>query len=171
MSKFPKILSKKEHENLFIEFAQALATLRSPAEMAQFIKDLLSEQETTMLARRLQIAKLLYKGLTYEEIKDLLKVSFGTVARVQTWMQIYGEGYRTVLERTKSKEDSDKKLSDWGKIKRRYPAYFWPQLLLNEIIKSADKKQKRRLLEVLGQLKEKTSLSKQLEQILKHSTD
>lgn len=168
MTKFPKTLTRKEQESLFIDFAQALATLHSPTEMAQFIKDLLSEQETTMLARRLQIAKLLYRGLTYEEIKKTLNVGFGTVARVQTWMQIYGEGYRTVLERTKKKDDQNKETSEWDKLKRRYPGYYWPQLLLEEIVKSANRKQKQRLQKVLDQLKEKTGLNKQLGNVLKN---
>jgi len=97
-----------------------------------------------------------------------LKVSFGTIARVQTWMQIYGEGYRTVLERvSRKKYDPTKDVSDWKKVKRRYPLYFWPELLLDEIIKSSNKKQKQKLLAVLAKQKEKTGLSKELEHILK----
>lgn len=168
MAKFLKKISKKEQEYLFIEFSQALATLHSPVEMAQFIKDLLSEQETSMLARRLQIARLLQQNFTYQEIKEKLKVSFGTIARVQTWMQIYGEGYRTVLARTKMK-DSPKATPSWRSLKRRYPVYFWPQLLLEEIMESASANQKKRLLEILDQQKEKTLLNQQLETLLKHS--
>lgn len=162
-----KRLSKKEQENLFIEFAQGLASLHSAVEMAHFIKDLLSQQETLMLARRLQIAKLLYQGQTYREIKDALKVSYGTIARVHTWMDIYGEGYRTVMERTKKKDAPSPAAESWRQMRRRHPAYFWPQLLLEEIIKSANAKQKKRLQKVLDQLREKSALSKELEQILK----
>ena len=123
-----------------------------------------------MLARRLQIARLLYQGLTYDEIKKNLNVGLTTIARVQTWMQLYGEGYRTVLERTKKKDAVSEPTASWKKFQRRYPAYFWPQLLLDELVKSANVKQKKRILEVLDKVKEKATLSKELEQFIK-STD
>lgn len=168
MAKNSTKLSKKDQENLFIEFAQGLASLHSPVEMAQFIKDLLSQKETMMLARRLQIAKLLYDGFTYRAIKQALRASFTTIGRVHTWMQIYGDGYRTVVERTRKKTASAGEAS-WKNMRRRYPAYFWPQILLEEIVKSANAKQKARLVSVLNQLKEKTALNKELEQILRRS--
>lgn len=169
MGKFPRILTKKEQESLFVEFAQALSSLHSTVEMAHFIKDLLSEPETVMLARRLQIAKLLYQGLTYREIKDILKVSYGTIARVHTWMDIYGEGYRTVLERTKKNQTESNDLASWRKVQRKYPMYFWPQLLLEEIVRSANTKQRKRLQDILNQLHEKAALNKELEQLLRKS--
>jgi TrpR-related protein YerC/YecD len=167
MAKFKKHLNKKEKENLFMEFAEGVASLRSIEEIAHFIKDLLSEPETTMLARRLQIAKLLYQNFTYDQIRKTLSVGFGTIAKVHTWMQVYGEGYRTVLERTKRKTEGMKDISPWHKLKRKYPAYFWPELLLNEIVKNSNKRQIARLRSVISQLQEKTVLSKQLEQTLK----
>ncbi|MBI4049467.1 MAG: hypothetical protein HY395_01460 [Candidatus Doudnabacteria bacterium] len=169
MAKYPKRLTKKEQETLFIEFVQALTTLRSPEEMAHFIQDLLSKQEVFMLARRLQIARLLYQGLTYDEIKKSLNAGLTTIAKVQTWMQLYGEGYRTVLERTKKKQTERKGLKSWKNFQRRYPAYFWPQLLLEELVKSANAKQKKRILEILDKVKEKTALSKELDQFIKAS--
>ncbi len=166
MAKFKRGISKHEQEKLFIEFAEGLSSLQSPIEIAKFIKDLLSEPETIMLARRLRIAKLLHDGWTYDQINETMGAGFGTIAKVQTWMQIYGEGYRAVITRSKkTKEPSEK--SSWRMIQRKYPAYFWPQLLLEEIVNTANAKQKNRIKKVLTQLKEKSALSKQLDQILK----
>lgn len=167
MVKFKTDLTKSEKEKLFIEFAEALGTLRSPVEMAQFIKDLLSEHEISMLARRLQIAKLLHQGLTYQEIRETLRVGDGTIIRVQTWMQLFGDGYRTVLERTKHINAENHEKNSWSALKRKYPLYFWPQLLIEEIIKSANQRQKQRLKTVIDQMKEKTKINKELEQLLK----
>jgi hypothetical protein len=44
--------------------------------------------------------------------------------------------------------------------------YFWPEILLKEIVKSASKREKERLSAVIQRLKEKTSLSKDLQKIL-----
>src|SRR3989344_2228694 len=103
MAKFSRIpkLSQREQEELLIGFCKALATLKTQEEAAQFLKDLLSKQEAEMLAKRIEIARLLIKGFTYENIKKALKVSYGTVARVSEWLATSGEGYRLVVSRIK----------------------------------------------------------------------
>ena len=162
-----KFLTKEQLSELFIDFAKALASIRNPVEAANFIKDLLSEGEVTMLARRLQIARLLEAGLTYEQIQELMKASNTTIAKVHTWMDLYGEGYRVVLNRTKEKDQKQTASPDsWAKLKRKYPMYFWPELLLKEIVKSANRREKERLFKAVKNLKEKTKLSKDLIKIL-----
>ena len=171
MAKFSVInkLTKKEADELFIRIVSAIAALRNPMEAANFLKDLLSEQEAIMLARRLQIADLLTQGLTYEQIHRLMKVGDSTIARVQTWLKLYGEGYRMVLKRTAksqkiSREDSG---SSWRLLKQKYPMYYWPELLLKEIVKSANTREKRRLLRVVEDLRAKTKMARELTTILK----
>ena len=161
-------MSKKVQEELFIKFARSIAALRGATEIGQFLKDLLSEVEVLMFARRLQIAELLIEGLTYEQIKKEMKVSKNTIARVQTWLDLYGEGYRTVVSRTRSKENRPESEYNFpfAKVKRKYPAYFWPQLLLEEIVKNANTREKQRLAKVVEQLRDKTQLSKQLMKLL-----
>ncbi len=143
-----------------------MATLGNPSDAAEFLKDLLSEAELLMLARRLQIAELLIEGLTYEQIRKEIKVSFGTIARVQTWLTLYGEGYRKILKRIAKKGKNSAGLSSFDKVKRKYPMYYWPELLLDEIVKSANKREKNRLQKIVEQLKDKTKLSRQLSSLL-----
>jgi TrpR-related protein YerC/YecD len=161
-----KLLTKQQQTNLFIKLAKALTTLKSSEEVAYFLKDLLSESEVLMLARRLQIAELLIEGLTYEQIKSEVKVSFGTIARVRTWLELYGDGYRTVAKRIVKKEQPDNSAKAFTKIKHKYPMYYWPQLLLEEIIKTANKREKQRLASVVEQLRDKTQLSRELAKLL-----
>lgn len=162
-------LSKREQGELFISLAQSLVLLRSPLEMAHLLKDLLSQGEVLMLARRLKIAQLLNEGLTYDQIRSSLKVSRSTIARVQTWLELYGEGYRTVIKRLPDKKKSSESefSNSFGKLKRKYPMYFWPQLLLEEVVKTANKRQKDKLLKIIDQLDEKNRLNKELTQLLK----
>ena len=153
---------------MFIDFAKAFASIHNSVEAANFIKDLLSEGEVIMLARRLQIARLLDQGYTYDEIERAMKVSNTTIAKVQTWLNLYGEGYRMVLKRTagKASATSNPGPLSWNKLKKKYPMYFWPELLLKEIVNSANKKERARLVKVVDGLKEKTRLSKDLTKIL-----
>jgi TrpR-related protein YerC/YecD len=159
-------LDKKKETGLFIKLAKSLSSLRSAEEGAQFLKDLLSEGEVLILAKRLEIAELLLQGQTYQAIRNDLKVAFNTIARVQTWLDIYGEGYRTVINRIKPPEKPMDFHDPIRVLKRKYPMYFWPQLLLEEIVKTANKKEKEKLLKVVDQLKDKTRLSKQLKNLL-----
>jgi TrpR-related protein YerC/YecD len=162
-----KRMSRQEQEDLFIDFAKALSSVKNPVESANFIQDLLSEAEVVMLARRLQVARLLLDGCTYEEIEKEMKVSNTTIAKVQTWLNLYGDGYRTIVERTKDKtEPENNEPLSWSKAKKKYPMYFWPELLLKQIVKSANKREREKLLKVVGALKEKTKLSKELKKIL-----
>ncbi|OGE81804.1 MAG: hypothetical protein A3H72_01805 [Candidatus Doudnabacteria bacterium RIFCSPLOWO2_02_FULL_48_8] len=161
-------LTKSEQNELFMKLARAVASLHNPVEVAQFLKDLLSEPESFMLARRLQIADLLMQGLTYEQIRKKIKVAYATIAKVQTWLQVYGEGYRTVIQRINKPSIADEdETKPFAKLKRKYPMYFWPELLLKEIVRAANKRERERLLKVVSQMKEKTGLSKELTVLLR----
>ncbi len=179
-----KKLTKEKQQKLLLELCQALSVVKDIKEAAHLLGDLLSPQEIEMIAKRLQIAKLLIKGLTYNDIDKELTVSPTTISRVNAWLQQSGEGYRIVIERSKNnKELKDLTLLDqekintdydkmsWEGVKRRYPSYFWPQLLLEEVLNSASSRQKKKLKDVLGvvaRADKKNDLYKRLNIILKN---
>lgn len=170
MGKFTntKKLSKREQDELFIRFAKVLSTLRGSVEAANFIRDLLSEQEALMLARRIWIAELLQQGYTYEHICRDIKVGPGTIAKVQHWMETYGDGFRIVIKRSKNQPPQKQELTEWRQHKKRYPMYYWPQLLLEEMVKSANKRERERLLRIVSGLRDKTKLSRDLLNLLQN---
>ncbi|MBI2621251.1 MAG: hypothetical protein HYW63_01220 [Candidatus Levybacteria bacterium] len=175
MAKFSRFskLSPAEQEALLVGFCKALVELKTAEEAAHFLKDLLSRQEAEMLAKRIEIARLLIKGLKYEDIQKLLKVSHGTVARVSQWLATSGQGYRLVVSRVKVEktekqsfvEELDKPIS-WKQIKRRYPTYFWPEIILEEFVKNAKKQQKERMRRILEQFDEKSEVFERLKPLL-----
>lgn len=173
MAKFanPSKLSKEEQEKLLIQLCQAIAKLNNPAEAAQFLKDLLSSQEAEMLAKRLKTAELLIAGKTYAEICFALKMASNTVAKIHEWLKLSGEGYRLVLERIPKDAPVKNNLEErfdylsWRNVKRRYPLYFWPQLLLENIIKMAKENDKRKLRVILKKMDKKTALYKRLDKL------
>lgn len=168
MAKFSRseLLSQKDKEGLFVDFCQALAVLNKPQEVAEFLKDLLGPAELTMLAKRLEVAKYLIKGRTYDEIIDLLKVSNSTIARVNLWLQLSGKGYRLVAERTKKPKSPSQFSQDMQALKRAYSRYFWPELLFDEVVKMLGQRRKEKLLKTLNQLEDKKEIGRELNKCL-----
>lgn len=162
-SRFPK-LSSKERQKLMIDFCDCLSTLKNGEEAAKFLADLLGPQEAEMLAKRLKIAELLLRGKSYQEIRGELKSSFSTIARVNTWLNLSGEGFKMVLARkpkNQSRAPTDEEKYDpfsWHNIKRRYSTYFWPQLLVEEILKQSDENHKRKIITILQSMGNKSKI-------------
>lgn len=158
-------LPQDEQHRVLLELCQAMVMVKSLEEGAKVLGDLLSGQELAMVAKRLQIAKLLFKGEKYDEIERQLKVSNNTIARVNLWLQQAGEGFRMVMERGLAKKDMKVPLwqpspgagemwGSWAHIKRRYPLYFWPQTILEDIVRAANNRQRQRMLSTLKILRE-----------------
>lgn len=175
MAKFTKIskLSPREQQMLLVSFCKALVELRTPEEAAQFLKDLLSKQEAEMLAKRIEIARLLIKGLTYGEIGKILQASHGTVARVSQWLATSGEGYRLIVSRVKPEKNAQQQYIEelekpvsWRNIKRRYSMYFWPDLILEEFVKGAKRRQKDRMEKILSKFDKKSEVFEKLQTLL-----
>lgn len=161
-------LSRKEQESLVFDLVQALVLAKSVSDVALFLQDLLTKSEMKILAKRLRIAKLLLAGMTYEQIENQLHVSHSTVAKIAIWLSERGDGFRKIIENLPQQKDikSWEEFSDWDRFKRRYSLYFWPELLLEEIVKNASQKQKERIKGVLERLEEKSKLHKKIEKLL-----
>lgn len=120
-------LKEDDEENLIIEFCTIVADLQTPEEAILFIRDLLSKQEIRMLAKRLKIAKMLMDGGKYSDIAEELKVSAGTIARINLWLSQSGEGFRLALMKKHATDEPIK--PSWSGIKRKFPIYYWPEIL------------------------------------------
>jgi len=175
MAKFhPSKLTNQGKQKLFIQLCRVLSDTKNITEAAELLRDLLTEQEVEMIGKRLKIADLLLDGLTYSNIKQALKVSDPTIARVHEWLKVAGEGFRAAKEKLKKyKKPEKEKMEDIYRsfslrnLKRKYPMYYWPQIVLEEIIKNSNKKQKEKIRSVLYQMKEKTQLYKALDRLLR----
>lgn len=162
-------LSKESQEQLLQDFCEALAVLRTSQEVLPFLTDLLTRIELMTLTKRLQIAKFLLDGKDYRTIEKSLRVSHGTIARVAAWLEESGEGFRLVVERTPkqtSKNLSSHELSEWDKLKRKYPAMFWPQLILEEVVRGANQKKKEQFRKAVEKLDHKSKFYRQFARLL-----
>jgi TrpR-related protein YerC/YecD len=97
-------VNRKIEKKIFRSLYQVLADLKRADEVENFLNDVLSETEKTVLAKRLGIAYYLTKNKSYERIRDDLKVSSATIANVQKWLEEGGEGLMLALKAIEADE-------------------------------------------------------------------
>lgn len=162
-------LTRQEHEELTLDLVNSIVGAKSVIDAALFLQDLLTKSEMQMLAKRLRIAKLLLAGMTYQEIERQIHVSHSTIAKIGIWLSEKGDGFRRIIEKLPKRKDvKSLEFSDWNSLKRRHSLYFWPELLLEEIVKSANNRQKQRIKDVLDGLEKKSQLHKNLGKLLRY---
>ena len=167
MAKFtnPSKLSKEDQEQILICLCEAISTLRDSTEAARFLKDLLSSQEVEMIAKRFKIAQMLVENHNYSQIMAGLKVSSNTIARVHEWLKISGDGFQIAMQRIPKKPAGAIQKSPIN-IKRKFPLYYWPELLLETIVKSAREKEKKEIRKALNSMDKKAVLYKRLSKLM-----
>lgn len=146
-------LSSRRRKELIVDLCRALAALRSSEEVAEALTDLLTPKEVETIAKRLQIAEFLVQGDDYETIRKDLRVGYSTIARVNTWLNLSGTGFKIMLSRRKKSPSvpTEQDIYDpysWHNIKRRHSMNFWPQLVIEEFMRVADKKEKDKIRKV-----------------------
>ena len=87
----------KEMNELF----DAILTVKTKTEAANFFRDLLTIAELKEFANRWQIVHMVEKGAPYLEIAKKLNVSTTTVSRVAHWLHEGCGGYRHALKHQK----------------------------------------------------------------------
>lgn len=79
------------------ELAQVMVSLKNKAVAKAFLKNILTPVELEEISKRLQIVKLLKKGVSQRKVAEKLNVSIGTVSRGSRELK-YGEsGFRQIL--------------------------------------------------------------------------
>jgi len=131
-------LTEKERMKFLGDFYDMVASLDGRAEAKKFFKDLLTLSETVMISRRIQVAKLLLQGRTYDEIKIELKVGGSTINQVDRWLNNGFGGYKTVIKKHSKKKKEKIEMSDADtpftlqNLKRKYPYHFLLLSLLDK---------------------------------------
>jgi TrpR-related protein YerC/YecD len=79
----------------------AFASIEDTKLMGSFMRDLMTPAEIEEFSNRLEIARLLTEGHSYQEVADKTKVSTTTVTRVAHWLFNGCGGYHAVLIKNK----------------------------------------------------------------------
>ena len=135
----PRKLDSKSKMKYLDLLWTSIAQLETRDEVKQFFKDLLSESEAIMLARRIEIAKRLLEGKSYDSIAEKLKVGKDTIGRVQRWLTSGFGGYEKAVagfnKELKNRFDKLKNTDiaepySFAWLRKKYPLHF---LLFNLI--------------------------------------
>jgi uncharacterized protein YerC len=101
-------LNSKVRKYVHDIFYQTISDIHSKENAKIFCRDFLTETELTVLTKRLAIAIYLEKNRSYDQIKDVLKVSSATIANVDKMMQKKSEGFVIALKRIQADEWASK---------------------------------------------------------------
>lgn len=102
-------IDKKERIRIVGELLDVVTGIKSREEMFELLFRLMTPSEVIMLARRLQIAKLLLKDLSYEKIQKILHVSHRTIADVEGWLRENDKRAELINKRLKAIEKPAKR--------------------------------------------------------------
>jgi TrpR-related protein YerC/YecD len=96
-------LRQKEVDQLFA----AVLTLETIEECYQFFDDLCTVGEIKSLAQRLEVARMLRKGYTYNQIEADTGASTATISRVKRCLHYGTDGYALALDRLEERAEPE----------------------------------------------------------------
>ncbi len=82
----------------------AILSLETREECYDFFEDLCTVKEISDMAQRLEAAKLLLDGSTYEQIVKTVEISTATISRINSCIQYGTGGYRQTIEKVREKQ-------------------------------------------------------------------
>lgn len=86
------------------ELFKAILSLNDMDECYNFFEDLCTMKEMGDMAQRLEAAKMLLEGKTYEQIVKSVEISTATISRINRCIQYGNGGYETVIKRLEQSE-------------------------------------------------------------------
>ena len=129
----PKNIPIEERRKIIGDFFGLISNLKTKQEIIDLFVGLLTPSESLMLARRLQIAKCIIEGDTFDDIRQKVGVGFGTISKVDIWLHERDEAYKRVIIRRWSKEKNSQKKNKSGydrNLLDRYPQHRFLKGLL-----------------------------------------
>lgn len=94
-----KMVNPKLRDGLADQLCEAVLVLRDREECYQFFEDVCTIGEMKAMAQRLEVARMLAAGYTYDEIVARTHASTATISRVKRCLDYGADGYKVVLER------------------------------------------------------------------------
>ncbi|HDK26579.1 MAG TPA: hypothetical protein ENG48_05775 [Candidatus Atribacteria bacterium] len=86
-------------DELTDQLFKAILLLKNEKECYSFFEDLATINEIKEFSQRLEVAKMLSEGSTYEEIVHKTGASSATISRVKKYLNYGADGYKLILKR------------------------------------------------------------------------
>jgi TrpR-related protein YerC/YecD len=85
-------------EPWFKGLCSAIKQCKTEEDLANFLRDVATLSELQALSERLEVARLLGRGLSYRQVSSMTGASTTTVTRVAAYLENGEGGYREVLK-------------------------------------------------------------------------
>jgi uncharacterized protein YerC len=131
----PYQIDKKERREIVGDFYKVVTKLKNKKDVAGFFVGLLTQSESLMFARRIQIAQMLLEDKTVAEIRMELGVGAQTVLYVSQWLHNDENDVfkKQIIKNLKDKKSESKKYYDdklYDSELDKYPQHrMWKKLL------------------------------------------
>ncbi len=86
-------------DELTDQLFKAILLLKNEKECYSLFEDLATINEIKELSQRIEVARMLNDGFTYEEIAHKTGTSSATISRVKRCLNYGADGYKLILER------------------------------------------------------------------------
>ena len=86
------------------QFFEAILLLENKEECYKFFDDLCTTNEVHLVAQRLEVARLLEEGYTYQKIEAITGASTATISRVKRSVSNGNHSYDFILNRLNKEE-------------------------------------------------------------------
>ena len=93
------MINSKLKDDLADQLCDAVLALHTQEECYQFFEDICTISELKAMSQRLEVARMLKSGHTYEDIVECTGASTATISRVKRCLNYGADGYKIVLDR------------------------------------------------------------------------
>jgi TrpR-related protein YerC/YecD len=146
MPKVSRIKVDSEKLGFYLNnFWSVITLLENKEQVKYFLKALLTHTEMKMFAKRMQIAKMLIEGNTYNDIRNHVRVTDSTIARINNILETQGKGLKTAITFLQKieKETEEKRMNATPDLKKKYGMYFLPEIIAEEVTRVRKSKSKK----------------------------
>ena len=93
------MVNPKLKDELNDQLCEAMLSLQTIDECYQFFEDICTVSELKALSQRLEVARMLKDGHTYDDIVARTGASTATISRVKRCLNYGADGYKLILTR------------------------------------------------------------------------
>lgn len=130
----PHTINPREKFEAIDSLFDVISKLKTKQEIVDFFLGLFTQSESLMMARRIQIARMLLDDKSYEEIKRKLRVSSQTIHATDQWLHKGDEKYTAWLKTRVSVTENKKKIKNsptYESLLDKYPHHRFIKNLFN----------------------------------------
>lgn len=101
------IMAKNTRDHLTEQFFKAVLSLQNEEQCSNFFDDICTINELKAMAQRLEVARMLDAGSTYDEVVEKTGASTATISRVKRCLVYGADGYNSVMSIIRKEKEEE----------------------------------------------------------------